>query len=185
MEDNEQHLRLNRAENDEPLIVLKYVPWRIAWRLFFPYSMGIPLFYMIVFHWAPRKPGIFVTVFLEIVGILGLVGGACLLVDMLLMKDFKLYKDRAAKTYRLFGTKQVPLKNADVVVSNYLFGQNICFWPKGSSYVRMKMIISFDCNLVESKCLEDFTEACKLLGIEFTRSLGGLTKMKSDYNKRG
>ncbi|MCL5884838.1 MAG: hypothetical protein M1377_05790, partial [Deltaproteobacteria bacterium] len=73
MEEKEQHSSLNRGEDDEPILVLKYVGGRVAWRLFFPYSIAMPIFYMIVFHWAPGKPVSFMTIFSEIVGILFLI----------------------------------------------------------------------------------------------------------------
>jgi len=102
---------------------------------------------------------------------------------MLLMKDFRLYRDRIEKTYRLFGKKKVQLNDAVVLLPNTYF-RMIQVFPKGSVVRRLRNGIFFDSNVRGSNCQEDFKEACERVGITFDRKFGGLTGTKLDHHEK-
>ena len=162
MEENEQHSRLNSVGKDEPLLVLKYKHWRIAWRLFFPYSIMLPTFYMIVFYWAPLRQSILKIFIHETIAIILLVFMAFMFIDMILTKEFILYSDRVEKKYRIFGNKKMLLSDSEIIIT-WLPSTCIRVLAKGNFFARVFNIFFFDCNLMGGKCLEEFKEACKLV----------------------
>lgn len=97
---------------ENPLVLLKYEWWRIAWALYVPL---VPAFMACgVASSSPLNDasirGVIIT---KIFAPIGLMGSAWLIVDMLLMKDITLYKDKIVATYRLFKSKEVIISKAN------------------------------------------------------------------------
>jgi hypothetical protein len=140
------------SDGDSPLITLRYVPWRIVWRFFIPYSIIFPIFFMIVFYWAPKKQEVFFPLFFQIVCTIGLLGMLWLIIDMLLTKDLQLHMDRVVKNYRIFGPLEIPIHEGIFSVRTYLWGESIVV----NSPKKMRFLgqIQFDCNLSDKGCLE-------------------------------
>jgi hypothetical protein len=101
----------------------------------------------------------------------------CKIIDMIIMKDFRLYENMVVKSYRLVGDRQVYLNNAEVILTNTNW-RKICIIPKGSYLSRIKNRIIYDSNLGGGNSLEDFKIACESLGIKFEKSRDGLTGRK-------
>ena len=138
----------------------------------------MPIFYMIVFHWAARKPVSVMTVFSQLVAIFVLAGGFWLMIDMLLMKDFKLYNDRIIKTYWFFGRREIILERSDIIIANKLSGRTVYIYERGDYFKRFTKRVYFDFNIGSSKSLERFKDACKQINYEFEKNSHGLKGIK-------
>ena len=90
---------------EKPLAVLRYEWWRIAWTLYIPLvpAMTGCAFFTFSPLTALSLPKV---IFLKVFSPLGLIGSIWLLMDMLLMKDVRLYRDKIVKSYRLLTTKE-------------------------------------------------------------------------------
>ena len=116
---------------DEPLFVVKYnSTGRILWRLFFPYA-GVYFFFKPV--WMSRM-NTFIDesssladsaflLFLTIVLFLIFIG----LLDLLGMKEIRIYKDRIEKEWCFFGVRRVHIDDLKFKVKKSLLGYLISF----------------------------------------------------------
>ena len=162
------------------------VPQAPIWRLFFPTAMWLPIPIMIIFVWGPQREQTFLIVASEVLMAVLLAGAIWMTIDMLLMKRFSLYRDRAVKTYRLISSREVFLKEAYIGVESTAMGKILSVVPKGAWYDRINKKVFFDCSLGDGKCLDRFTEACKLLSIHFEKTWYGLKEIRlDDYKVEG
>ena len=116
---------------DEPLFVVKYdAMGRILWRLFFPYA-GVYFFFKPV--WMSRM-NTFIDesssladsaflLFLTIVLFLIFIG----LLDLLGMKEIRIYKDRIEKEWYFFSVRRVNIDDLKFKVKKSLLGYLISF----------------------------------------------------------
>lgn len=144
---------------DEPLFVLKYRPWRIAWRLFFPNAWVLPLCYMGFFYWSNDTTGlkwwigklVFPTFF---------VGGIWFIADMLLMKSICLYRDKLTKNYRDGRKLAVDLRKAKYdAMSNWFIALTRIYDENASFLSRSFKGVYFDPHLASPKDAEQFNKA--------------------------
>lgn len=91
-----------KTENEKPLLVVKYVWWRILWRIFFPLSLGC--FIGFLGGMALIESGAYIVgIFFYMIGILS--GYAIL--ELLMIRQFELYTDKIVKVWNFFGSKEV------------------------------------------------------------------------------
>lgn len=97
-------------ENEKPLFVVKYVWWRVLWRLFIPYVPGIFMFYGFGGYFVKENnPIAYITMYAIMLFAIGMT------INILLTRDFRFYHDRIEKRWFLFGRKM--LKYSDLGVA--------------------------------------------------------------------
>jgi hypothetical protein len=86
-------------KNEQPLLVVHYVWWRILWRLFIPYIPGAFMFYGFGGYFVRHgNPIAYITMYLLMLFGIGMA------VSLILTKDFCFYSDRMEKRWFLLGT---------------------------------------------------------------------------------
>ncbi|MEW6620497.1 MAG: hypothetical protein AB1422_14370 [bacterium] len=110
------NLNIN-TNSEDPLFVLRYQGWRIAWRLFWPYSIGLPLFFTGAFYWSDNFTG-FKFWFVKIVSITVVFGSPLIIIEMLMTQRIELYKDRIVKVWRFGLRREVKLNEAIICGSS-------------------------------------------------------------------
>lgn len=156
-------------QNDQPLVVLSYKPWRIAWRLFFPFTLFLPILYMIAFYWAPAKSGVLPAIF-QVVAYVFLALSMNAILDMLLTKAVRVYRERVVKEYRFLGSVAIPLECASIKLTSDSWMPSIRVVDKRVSPFLLwpKHMIIFDCNLSDSHTLAVFKKDLEKAGILFS-----------------
>lgn len=99
-------------KDEQPLLIVKYEPLKIMWRIFFPYSFWC-LIGLLAGGSLVSSESIannIVGVFFYGVGLMGLY----LIMDLLMLKGFYFYPDRVVKVSKLFGQKE--MKYADSIL---------------------------------------------------------------------
>src|SRR4030065_2541069 len=86
------------STGDEPLVVLKFQKRRMLWRLFFPYLMGLLLFFDLLIIVAAEK-SMFKFLFFSFIFGVAFVGLLYAMVNMLMMKQIRLYKNRVVQRF--------------------------------------------------------------------------------------
>ncbi|HEY3278556.1 MAG TPA: hypothetical protein VGJ94_18205 [Syntrophorhabdaceae bacterium] len=173
-----------KAEVDGALIVLKYELRRVLMRLLFPTLFAGLLWFIVVFIWAPGSMPRFVTVLSRVFGTLFFLVILWYAVDMIFMKHFGLYHDRAVKTYRLLGCREVLLSEARMEINLSSMAKTITVTPHGNWVTRLAGSLFFDCSLGQDESLRQFTAECSQLGMEFQRCLGGFRVVPADFTRR-
>lgn len=93
-----------KKDNEQPLLVVKYVWWRVLWRLFIPYIPGIFMFYGFGGYFLKEhNPIAYITMYAFMLFAIGMT------INLLFTRDFRFFSDRIEKRWFLFGT----------VISNY------------------------------------------------------------------
>lgn len=99
-------------KDEQPLLVVKYKPLKIWWRIFFPYS-----FWCLIGFFAGESLLSSESIANNIVGVffygIGLMG-LYLIMDLLMLEGFYFYPDRIVKVSKLFGHKEI--KYADSIL---------------------------------------------------------------------
>ncbi|MCK9372549.1 MAG: hypothetical protein M0P91_05080 [Sulfuricurvum sp.] len=136
-----------QMENEKPLLVVRYVWWRVLWRLCMPYVPGIFMFYGFGGYFVEHNnPIAYITMYAIMLFAIGMT------INLLLTRDFRFYRDRIEKRWLLLGKKvlkyneiNVALTNANMRVFNFrtmAFTKRLeCF----SSFIRI------DRNLISKK----------------------------------
>jgi len=156
-------------DNGKPLLKLEYDPLKIIYRLIFPYSFAVPIFYLMVFVWPwNKKPGLILGIYTFIIFIL-LIYSIVSIFDMLVTKNFILYSDRVEKDCRFIGKRIIFLRDARMCISMGIW-KKICVFPKGNYFYRLLMRLTYHCGLGSKGSLEKFIDSCKSNGILFSRA---------------
>jgi len=95
---------------DKPLVVLKFQKRRMLWRLFFPYSIMLPFFFHLITSVAFKK-AFYEFLFMEVVFGVAFVGGLYAMVNMFMVKDITLYKDRVVQRFKLSNSERIVYLN--------------------------------------------------------------------------
>ncbi len=90
---------------DEPLIVLKFQKRRMLWRFFFGYSIWFLLCFYLMALASSEK--LLKFLFFEFIFATGFILALYTMVDMFLMKDIRLYKNRITQRFKLFKKERV------------------------------------------------------------------------------
>lgn len=86
-------------KNEQPLLVVHYVWWRILWRLFIPYIPGVFMFYGFGGYFVKQgNPIAYITMYILMLFGIGMT------ISLILTKDFRFYQDRMEKRWFLLGT---------------------------------------------------------------------------------
>jgi hypothetical protein len=89
-----------QTENEKPLLVVKYVWWRVLWRLFIPYVPGIFMFYGFGGYFVEHNnPIAYITMYAIMLFAIGIT------INILLTRDFRFFSDRIERRWFLFGTR--------------------------------------------------------------------------------
>ncbi len=89
-----------QTENEKPLLVVKYVWWRVLWRLFMPYVPGIFMFYGFGGYFVKENnPIAYITMYAIMLFAIGMT------INLLLIRDFRFYRDRVEKRWFLVGKR--------------------------------------------------------------------------------
>jgi hypothetical protein len=121
-------------DNGKPLLKLEYDPLKIIYRLIFPYSFAVPIFYLMVFVWPwNKKPGLILGIYTFIIFIL-LIYSIVSIFDMLVTKNFILYSDRVEKIVDLLGRNYFSERCANVLYP-WGFGKRFVFFQKGITFI--------------------------------------------------
>jgi hypothetical protein len=98
-----------QTENEQPLLVVKYVWWRVLWRLFIPYVPGIFMFYGFGGYFVKENnPIAYITMYAFMLFAIGMT------INLLLTRDFRFFHDRIERRWFLFGTRM--LKFDEIIV---------------------------------------------------------------------
>ncbi len=185
MNEERHYLENNDPENNEPLLVLRYVPWKVLWKLFFPNSIAIISALIIITSFITKKPGHFIYILVFILAVFILAGGIWLTVDMLLMDEFSLYTDRVVKSYSLIGERIVYLDKANIIIARLGFTRTVYVFEKGNYLRRFMRRTFFDFSVGENRSMEQFMATCKRLGYRFRESGNSLAGIKMDEKTGG
>lgn len=87
-----------RDKNEQPLLIVHYVWWRVLWRLFIPY---IPCFFMSYaaggYFVKQGNPIAYIAMYTFMLFSIGMI------INLLLTRDFCFYSDRMERRWFLFG----------------------------------------------------------------------------------
>jgi len=98
-----------QTENEQPLLVVKYVWWRVLWRLFIPYVPSIFMFYGFGGHFVKENnPIAYITMYVIMLFAIAMT------INLLLTRDFRFFSDRIERRWFLFGKKI--LKYDEIIV---------------------------------------------------------------------
>jgi len=149
--------------DEKPLFILKYVPWRIAWRLFWPYLFVLPLLCYVIYC---GKDNIVVDIFIKFTGSIFIVGSLYLIYDMIDMDGIYLYENVVIKFYKSGKYKIVFLETAQYdVMSNTLYGVMRIYDENENILLRSFKGIYYDEKLVAPEDIRKFREMlAKILG---------------------
>lgn len=93
---------MEEINNKKPLLVVKYVWWRVLWRLFIPYIPGTFIFYSAGGAFLKdNNPIVYITMYAFMLFGIGMI------INLLLIRDFRFYHDRIERRWFLFGTKML------------------------------------------------------------------------------
>jgi hypothetical protein len=106
--------------DNKPLLTLRYRWYKLLWRFFWMGLIGVPLFYVLAFEWAPKATGSKFWVG-EIIGVSGFIGGILVLLRVLLCKGVVFFSDRVVMSWHVFGEKELYFKDARLTGSNIIY----------------------------------------------------------------
>ena len=119
--------------NEKPLLVVKYVWWKVLWRVFMPYILGGFIFYAFgKYFLKENNPIAYITMYFI------MLFGIFMVFNLLLTKDFRFYHDRLEKEWRFFGIKIVRYDEISVALTHmniFIFkNRTIAFSQKGKYF---------------------------------------------------
>jgi len=169
-------------ENEEPLLSFDYETGRVFWRLFFPNGLGFFLFgavFLSIFeniqvHGCNSKD-CFGLIFFGL-----LVAGSVLLsIEMLLIKEIRLYSDRIEKEWSIFGARSLKYSNAKLrgINSNLASAKSFLYIKKASWY-RYKCC-GYDEHLISK---ENKKKAIEILANISNRDIDEFTEFPLEMN---
>jgi len=139
MEERDLGSDLKADAGEKPLHVLKYDPWRMAWRLLWPTLPGLVIFSLAAFYKFQDDPSATI-IFVRGAGLVLLAGTLYITFDTVMTGGFYLYGDRIVKRYRTGQEKSVPLGQAKIGITQAQMIAQIFFTsadrPKLVSYIK-------------------------------------------------
>jgi hypothetical protein len=159
---------LGEADQEVPVITLRYEPWRIGWRFFFVLGPFFALCFYTAFFQFPRDRDIFKWFFYGVISF-GLFGVTLIGIDTILTKEYQVFPDRIIKRFRMIGKIEAPFDSVSVMIASYIFGNALVLSFRRRMPFRQRIRLSammFDLNLARKGSMESLGQACKSAGIE-------------------
>lgn len=162
------------GHNEEPLIILRYNGWiwiRIFGHAFITFCFGGIAFQLT----GPIESDLKLTV-AKITFVASLFLCGYLSADLVLTRNVRLYRDRAVKTYWIFGSIVFPLSDCNIGYNYYapglLPGKMLCIAPRKTKRFSnpFRKYITFDCGLTNRKDIRRLKEVLQSLGINAERT---------------
>lgn len=108
------------TENEKPLLVVRYVWWKVIWKLFFPISFGLIIgigmaygfFGDVQSGWSKE---LIAVLFLWLVMIFSSV---FMLLMTILFKKVEFYSDKVSQEWHIFGKREIKYQDAYLVISH-------------------------------------------------------------------
>jgi phosphate/sulfate permease len=108
------------TENEKPLLVVRYVWWKVIWKLFFPISFGLIIgigmaygfFGDVQSGWSKE---LIAVLFLWIVIIFG---SLFMLFMTILFKKVEFYSDKVSQEWYIFGKREIKYQDAYLIISH-------------------------------------------------------------------
>jgi len=166
----EQHLIHAGMDNETPLLILKSSLYRIRWKLFF-YSIFFVVFFLRGSLPVFRGNWEYVH-YKEVIYCFLMFFNGVQIVDMLFVRSFNLYSDRAEKHY-VFYVKTIYLEEAkmSIFLSKGLGVNYLYITPNGNCFYCLWKRIAYDLSLGDCGVdVKSIIDSCKLVGIEFKRN---------------
>lgn len=169
-------------KNEEPLLSFDYETGRVFWRLFFPNGLVffwfgavfLSIFENIQLHGCNLKDCFGLIFF----GLL-VTGSVLLSIEMLLIKEIRLYSDKIEKEWFIFGLKSLEYSNARLrgINSNLASAKSFLYIQKPSWY-RYKCC-TYDEHLISK---ENKEKAIEILASISNRNINEFTKFQVEMN---
>ena len=158
----------NISQDEEPLIVLRYAGLWLGIRVFGMFLFAF-FFCLAAFHLNYGQSA-FKLVALRIAFFVWLILSCFFSADLILTDNVRLYRDRAVKTYRIFGDIVCVLENSNITFVSYIYGKRL--WIASKNLPRffnpIKIFtnrITFDCGLAKRKDVKQLKEVLQSLGV--------------------
>lgn len=175
-----------------PIFSMRYSSAKIAWALFFPYSIMLPASFCMVFIWH-KYTGV-AYVLLKTSSLLLFLGTLWCFLAMALMKEVVLYRDRVEQKFRFFKrTVIVELKDAvyhpgrKFMIGSYLKSFSAPNKPCTFSPTGMRGV-AFDAYLLANSDLKEFEMALASVcerNLEEIRSIHPIKLINEDKKRPG
>ncbi len=145
---------------EKPLFVLRYVPWRIVWRLFIPIiPIGLSSFYVTFAIGIFKYPSDLAHQLGRIVAFMMVIGCLWVIYDMLGMEGVYLYKDQVIKRYRWGRENKVILGRAKYNNTATWFMEIIAIFDESRPlFLRSFKDVFFDGMLAAPRDVKKFKE---------------------------
>jgi hypothetical protein len=171
-----------RDYDNNLLLKIEYMTDKVIWRLFFPYALIFLLFggtFMLILERVLvdgcSTKDCFGLSFFGLIIIVALISS----VEILLMKDIKIYSDRIEKEWLFFGTKHLSFSNAKLRGIKTWFISNKAFLYLKKPRWYMLKCCSYDENLISEN---DKEEAMNILANISHRDVNEFKKIQVAMN---
>ncbi len=136
-----------KIENKQPLLVVKYVWWRVLWRLFMPYIPGIFMFYGFGGYFVKEhNPIAYITMYAFMLFAIGMT------INLLLTRDFRFFSDRIERRWFLFGARVLKYNEIEIIftfMNMRAYNSRTIAFGNMSQYANK--LIRLDRNLISKK----------------------------------
>ena len=143
-----------QIKDEQPLLVVKYVWWRVLWRLFMPYVPGIFMFYGFGGYFVKENnPIAYITMYTFMLFAIGMT------INLLLTRDFCFFSDRIERRWFLFGTRILKYNEIGVALT-YMnmraFNNRTIYFANSIPYSYFN--IRLDRNLISKKTEQEVVQ---------------------------
>jgi len=169
-------------QEEKPLLVMEYETGKVLMRMFFPNGLAIFLIGVILFGVVENiilngcsKKDCFIFIIFIFLSFFGLIAT----LEMFLVKEIRLYKDRIEKEWSIFGIKSLSYSNTKIRGIKSWFAS-----AKGFLYIKKPKWYKYKCcgydeNLINDKNKE---KAIDILAIVSNRDKEEFTKTRIEIN---
>lgn len=131
----------SQTENEKPLLIVKYVWWKVLWRLFFPISIvllfgaGMINSFLLDIQLGCREQTCSFLYAMLIFWSLITLCAIFLVLMVLLFKEVRIYKNKFEQKWNIFGERIINYQNAYLIISRAPpFGSYMLIKPKEKFY---------------------------------------------------
>ncbi len=177
----EEKVQISDEDEGKPILTMEYITGKVFWRLLFPNLLVFIISYEMIFNGYLEIDNMskIKTLFGYIFFGLMMLAVLFMSLEILLMKNIKLYQDKIEKEWLFFGTKQLLFQNARIRGIQTWFISNKAFLYINKPRWYMFKCCSYDENLISEK---DKEEAIKILADISNRDINEFQKLQVDIN---